>query len=322
MDTTATIPSGVNNFYDRAMLEKAKPALLHTLFAQVRDIPKNNSETIKFRRYGSLAAATTPLSEGITPAGSSLTYTDITASIEQYGDFLTLTDKLQMTTLDPILTETAEVLGDQAGLTIDTLMRDALVAGSSVQYASTAVSTITVAATMKLTTAEVAEAILTLKLANAKKITSMVDPDSGYDTTPVNSCFVGIIHPQGTSNLNTEAAATKRFVSVEHYANKANLLPSEVGYVDEVRFMESTNAKIKAGAGAAGIDVYVTLIFGMNAYGSTRISGEALTNIIKPLGSGGTNDPLNQRSTSGWKATFVGKVLNSAWIVRIEHAIA
>lgn len=319
METTLTIPSGVNNFYDRAMLERAKPALLHTLFGQIRDIPRNNSDVIKFRRYNALTAATTPLNEGVTPVGSALSVTSITAQVQQYGDFVTLSDKLLFTTQDPILTETAELLGEQVGLTLDTLMRDVLVAGSTNQFASTATTIATVAATMVLTTAEVADAIMTLKLAKAKKITSMVNPDNGYDTTPVNSCFVGIIHPKGTKNLADEAVATKRFVSVEHYANKANLLPNEVGYVDEVRFMETTEAKVYTGLGNAGIDVYVTLIIGANAYGVSRISGEALTNIVKAPGSG--DDPLNQRSTSGWKATFVGKVLNSAWIVAIHHAI-
>jgi len=97
-------------------------------------------------------------------------------------------------------------------------------------------------------------------------------------------------------------------------------MEGEIGTYNEIRFVETNNAKIKTGAGTAGIDVYCTLVFGANAYGTTRISGEALKNIVKPIGSAGSADPLDQRATSGWKATFVAKILNENFIQRIESA--
>jgi N4-gp56 family major capsid protein len=66
-------------------------------------------------------------------------------------------------------------------------------------------------------------------------------------------------------------------------------------------------------------DVYATLIFGANAYGVCPLAGNAMENIIKPLGSSGSADPLNQRATSGWKAITTTKILNDAWMIRIEH---
>ena len=72
-------------------------------------------------------AATTPLDEGITPAGSSLSVTDRA----QYGDFITITDKLDYQSQDPVLMEAAEILGDQMGDTLDQLTRDVLTAGSN-----------------------------------------------------------------------------------------------------------------------------------------------------------------------------------------------
>lgn len=97
-------------------------------------------------------------------------------------------------------------------------------------------------------------------------------------------------------------------------------MPGEIGKMREVRFIETTNAKIFANAGTGSINLYCTIILGANAYGITRISGEAVKNIIKPLGSAGTADPLNQRATSGWKATFVAKILNNAFMTRIVSA--
>ena len=96
----------------------------------------------------------------------------------------------------------------------------------------------------------------------------------------------------------------------------------EVGSLAGVRFIESTNAKVRSGEGSGSIDVYSTLIIGQNAYAQTRISGKALMNIVKPLGSAGSADPLNQRTTSGWKLSYVAKILNDAFLVDVQHAVS
>lgn len=300
------------------MLEKAKPHLVHTWFGQIRDIPQNASDTIKFRRYGLLSAATTALTEGQTPTGSSLAVTDLSATAAQYGDFITLTDELETETEDPILMEVNDIQGQQAGNTFDQLCRDVLVTGSSVQYASSATSRITVTSVMKLTAAEIREAVRTLKNQNAMKIANMINPSTGVDTIPVNSCFIGIIHPNTTYDLK----ADPEFVPVENYPSQSGVMPGEVGKIDEVRFIETTNAKVFAGLGSGGIDVYGTLILAANAYGVTRIAGKALQTITHPMGSAGSADPLSQRATHGWKGYFVTKILNDSWMVRIEHAVS
>jgi len=236
-------------------------------------------------------------------------------------DYVTLTDLLVFTTLDPILTETAEVLGIQYQQTIERICRDTLIATTTKQYASTAVSTITVTAAMKITKAEVQEAVRTLKLQIARKITSQIDFSTGFNTSPIATCYIGICSPNTTYDLKNIPG----FVRVEEYGQK-KAMEGEVGALDEVRFVETTEAYVSTlaagGGGAGGIDVHNTLILGADAYGITRISGEAVKNIIKPLGSAGAADPLNQRQTSGWKATFVAKILNSQWILAIEHAVS
>ena len=317
-DTTRTqIPIEVNNFYDRALLERAVPAFVHNRFAQVRDIPRNSgTNVIKFRRYGSLTATTTALSEGVTPSGSQLSVTDVTATVLQYGDYVTLTDVVLMETFDPILTETAEILGEQAGDSLDQLCRNVMVAGASAQYASTATTVATVGAAMKLDRAEVKEAVRTLKGNNARPITSMINPSTGYNTTPIDRAFIGIVHPSTTYDLDDATG----WIPVEKYPNKGDVMPNEVGSLAGVRFIETSNAYTTAGTLVT--TVYGTLVFGQNAYAQTRISGEALKNIVKPLGSAGTADPLDQRTTSGWKATYIAKVLNANFILVIYHAVS
>ena len=317
-DTTRTqIPAEVNYFYDRALLERAVPALVHNRFAQVRDLPANaGTDSIKFRKYGSLTATTTALSEGITPSGSQLSITNVTATIAQYGDYVTITDVVLMETYDPILTETAEILGEQAGDSLDQLCRNVLVAGASEQFASTAISIATIGAAMKLDRAEVKEAVRTLAGNNCKPVTSMINPSTGYNTTPIDRAYIGIIHPDTTFDLDDATG----WIPVEKYANKADVMPNEKGSLAGGRFIESSNAYTVAGTLVT--TVYGTLIFGQNAYAQTRISGQALQNIVKPLGSAGTADPLNQRTTSGWKATYVAKVLDANNIIVVYHAVS
>jgi len=314
-DTNTTIiPAGVDSYYNRVMLKAARPLLLHLKFAQVKDIPEHNSNNVRFRRYGLLAANTTALSEGVTPSGTQLSYTNVEATVAQYGDFVTLTDKLLYSTLDPVLSETADLLGQQAGNSLDQICRDVLVAGASSQYASSATSTNTVTSAMTLTRDEIREAVRTLQGNDTKKVTRIVNPSTGFNTSPINAAFIGIIDHQTLFDLKNEVG----WIPVEEYASQAGVMEGEVGALDDVRFLMTTNGYSTTGSLTT---VHKTLIFGQDFYGISRISGQAMKNIVKPLGSAGTGDPLDQRATSGWKATFVAKVLNANFGIAIEHGV-
>jgi len=316
--TRTEIPSENTSFYSRTMLDRAVPAFLHTMWADVEDIPGGSgTDTIKFRKYGALAAQTTPLTEGVTPVGKKLSVVDITAQVLYYGDYITTSDKVNLETIDPLLTRQADVLGEQVGDSVDQLMRDVMHAGTTVQYASTATARTEITSAMTFNGDECGEAVLTLKLANAKPIMSRIDPSTQYNTVPLRASFVGIMHPRTVKNAEKDA----QWTPAEKYSNKSDLMEYEAGSFPGVRFVETTNAKVFAAGGYGGVDVYSTIIFGRNAYAMTRISTMTLQNIVKPLGSGGTTDPLNQRATSGWKLSFVGKILQQPWIIRVEHGV-
>lgn len=313
----SVIPAEVNNVYNRSLLDKAVPNFIHTLFSQVRDIdPKSGTDTVKFRRYGVLAANVTPLTEGVTPAGKQLSVTDLTAAIAWYGDFITFTDEVEIETADPFLIETAEVLGIQAGDSVDQIARDVFAAGTTVQYASTATQRDAITSVMKINRSEVLEAEMTLANNNARPISSMIDASTGFNTQAISKGYIGLAKPATIRVLKDEPG----WVPVKDYADPSKALPYEKGTLDETRFLESTNCKVFTGLGSGGIDVYGTLIMAENATGISRIAGHTLTNIVKPVGSSGSLDPLNQRGSSGWKLSFVAKILNQTWMVRIEHA--
>lgn len=317
--TRGQIPAEIAAFYDRTLLERGIPSFLHTRFAQVKDIPRMAGvSTVKFRRYASLTAQTTPLAEGITPSGSALSVTDITVTVSQYGDYVTVSDVLTYESQDAVLMEAAELLGEQAADTIDQITRDVLVSGTNVYYGGDATTRLELAAGDNITLTLIKKATRLLKNGNAKKITRMVNPSTGYNTEPIPASFIGIVHGDTAYDLEGLSGWTP----VEKYSSQATVMEDEIGKVGQVRFLESSNAKIFQNAGASNEEIYVTLIMGANAYGTTRISGEALKNIVKPLGSAGSADPLDQRATSGWKATFAAKILNNDWIVRLEHTVS
>lgn len=316
------IPVENVSFYSRTLVERSTPYLVHTNWAQVRDIPGGaGTDVIKFRKYGNLTAQTTPLTEGVTPTGKQLSVTDVTVQVKYYGDYVTLTDKVQIETLDPILTETAMILGDQAGDSVDQIVRDVLAATTTIQYASSATATNEVTAAMVMNHTEVKEAVRTLKVNLARPITSRVDPSTGYNTMPIKASYVMIVHPNTSFDIESEVA-TGYFTPVEKYANKSDVMPNEIGAYPYVRVVETTNGKVLAASGADSNDVYVSLIFGANAYAISRISSLTMRNIVKPLGSGGTEDPLEQRATSGWKLTLAAKILQMPWILAVYHGVS
>lgn len=313
---TAQVPQAVTEFFNRRLLMKARPYLAHNLFADIADIPRNQGTLIRRRRYALLTAATTPIVEGVTPDLQQLSITNVDATVEEYGSGVLLTRKLQYTTLDPLLTEVNDILGQNGGNTLDQLGREELATITTIQYASTATSTATVSSAMKLTKDEAMEAVRTLKNNNALKLTTMVNHDDGFNSSPIDAAFVALVHPNSTFDLKNITG----FVRVEEYGSQRSAMQNEVGALDEIRFIETTNAKVRTGAGLGSIDVYSTIVLAKECFMNSRIAGEAMRNIIE--GPGGNNDPFHQRTTSVWFATFVAKILNDAFGVDIQHAVS
>ena len=298
--TSSGMTAEMKTFYSKYLIENAKPALVYDQFGQKHNIPKNGGKTIEFRKYSPLPKATTPLTEGVTPAGKALTVSTVTATVKQYGDFVPLTDKLLLTAIDNNLVQALDLLGAQAGATLDTVTREILMGGTSVQYAEGQVtSRATLTAEHKLTVKAVRLAARFLKKQNAPKI------DGGY---------VAIIHPDIAYDIQDDPD----WKEWNKYTTSDKMFQGEIGKIANVRFVETTEAKIFAKAGASNQDVYATLVLGANAYGTTNIEGGGLETIVKQLGSGGTEDPLNQRGTAGWKATKTAVRLVEQFMVRVE----
>lgn len=305
-NTTESVGEGNNlsaemkTFYSSYLIDLAKAKLVHDQFGQKHNIPKNGGKTIEFRKYSPLPKATTPLTEGVTPSGQPLNVSTVTATVKQYGDFVPLTDMLLLTAIDNNLVQALKLLGNQAGSTLDTVTREVINGGTCVQYAEGQVtSRAALTQDMKLTVKAIKLAARFLKKQNAPTIegsyVAIINQDISYDLTN-----------------DPEWVEWSKYTAPEHMFN------GEIGRVAGVRFVETSEAKIFAKAGANGIDVYSTLVIGDNAYGVTNVEGGGLQTIVKQLGSGGAGDPLNQRATAGWKAVKTAERLVEQYMMRIE----
>ncbi len=384
---SSALSAEMKTFYDKTLITLASANLVHEQFGQKRPIPANNGKTIQFRKFSRLPKALKAITEGVTPAGNKLSVTGVTCTVDQYGDYIEQTDMLELTAVDNTIVEATKELAGQAGLTLDTVVRNEIIGGTNVCYAPSVegdtVTEITSRADIsekcRLRVKDVFRAAAELKAMNAPRI---------------GSHYVAIIHPYVAYDLMQDAG--EQWVGIQKYANPETILRGEVGTLAGVRFVESTEAKIYGpaeiaegfsrlhlknavsasatkvtvaeslsaaalaepvavyvngventvtaiestngetvltlgtavnnleadalicgvGGGKDGSAVFCTLFLGENAYGVTDIEGGGLEHIVKQRGYG--NDPLNQRSSVGWKATKVAKRLIEEYLLRYE----
>ena len=288
----------MKTFYDMTLIDEASANLVHDQFGQKRPIPANGGKTIEFRKFSSLPKATTPITEGITPDGKSLTVTTITATVAQYGDYITQSDVLELTSLDNTILEATKLLGKQAGLTLDTIVRDKIHGeNKSIFWANDKTSRSGLTNDDQLSVKDVQAVVAFLR---------------GQNAPTIGGKYVAIIHPYVAYDLMRDP----EWIDAHKYANPTNLYEGEIGEVAGVRFVQTTEAKVYEGG------VFSTLVFGEGAYGVTEISGGGLQTIVKQKGSAGTADPLDQRSSVGWKAIKTAELLVPNYLCAIESKSA
>ena len=308
----------MKTYYDLRLLDYAQANLVHDQFGQKRPIPKNGGKTIEFRSFSPLAKATTPLTEGVTPSGNQLDVKTITATVSQYGDFIVQSDVLELTAVDNTILEATKLLGRQAGVTLDTVTRNVMVGGTNVMYAPK-INASTGAETAVTSRAGLDNTcVLTVNL-----VEQVVAELRAQNAPTIDGDYIGIIHPYTAYDLMRDPD----WRDPHKYADTTNLYEGEIGKIGGVRFVQSTEAKIwrdstcpaQSGATPAYYAVFASLFFGDGAYGTTEVEGGGLQTIVKQKGSAGTADPLDQRSSVGWKALKTAEILLPSYLIRVEH---
>lgn len=321
------------------LLTRAMPYMVIEKFGSNYPIPQNNTKTAKWRRYflqgatGSAGSgnpaqafytplALTPLVEGVTPAGNRLASQDYTVTLNQYGDYVTITDVVMDTHEDPILSEATAIMAEQASMTIETIRFNVLKAGTNVYWANggvrTAVNTpISLTLQRQITTGILRQ--------NGKMITSVVASSPNYRTEPVEGAFIALCHP----DLETDIRSMTGYINPKQYGTTTPY-ENEIGAVERVRYLTSTIfAPWPDAGGAKGLmrsttgtnaDVYPIFYIARDAYGIVPLKGkDSLTPmVVNPKPAAG--DPLAQRGTVGWKAWQSAVILQDAFFVRAEVA--
>ena len=309
--TDSKLSAENKTFYDRALVEEAGPNLIHGQFGQKRPIPKNGGKRIQFRRYASLPKALKPLTEGVTPEGRKLSATAVEAEVNQYGGWVALTDMLDLTAIDNNVLEATKAVGRQAGLTLDTITRNVLQSGTNVFYCpkvgANGVQT-------PVTDRSGLDKTCTLTVDVVKKVAAML---KAANAPKIDGDYVCILHPYVAYDIMSDP----RWEEMHKYTTPENMYQGEIGRIAGVRFVETSEAAVYKGTENScptGLAVFGCLFIAQGAYGVTEVTGGGLQTIIKQLGSAGTADPLDQRSTVGWKALQTAEILMEPYMVRVE----
>lgn len=309
------------------MLKRGQYDMVVERYGQAKPIPKKHTKSITFRRTNSLARATAPLAEGIPPAGRKLTITDVTATLEQYGDFVTITDVIIDTHEDNVLKEAVDVCGEQIAETKEVIRIAVLKAGTNVFYQNAVAGRSTVNGPPSRS--DFRRIYRSLKKYKAKPITKIVKASVKVSTEPVAAGFVVM----ASTDLDADVRQMDGFIPAEQYSNSDVAQLGEIGKVDQFRFVltplfESWNAAGVSGttylsggeavSSAASCDVYPMIVVSANAYGLVPLQGE---NAVKPAivnPKPQVGDELGQKGFVSWKMLDATVILNQNWLARLE----
>ena len=301
-DTTAfdgvnTLAGELKTFYDTELLENARVEMFYAQFAKKQALPANQGTTVEWRKWNTFAKAK-QLQEGVIPTGQKFGMSSKTGSINQYGTYAAITDKLELRAYDDVILGATEEMGASAAETQETLIRDALLVNTNVLYCDNitlatgaSTGTPTTPAGMEATTEVMS--LLTPDMV-AKAVTKMKK-----DRVPtIGGKYYAVIHPSVAYDLRK----SKEWIEAHKYAATSEIFNGEIGELHGCRFIENTFAPILGGTDyknkADGL-TYATYFFGNDAFGIIDPEGGALQMIIKSKEQAG--GPLNQFSTVGYK---------------------
>lgn len=314
--STSTLSGEVDaTYWQTALIQLAAPKMVHDMFAQKVDIPSGNGKKIEFRKIANLNddPDENTLTEGVPGDGQAMSIETITSTVVQYGNYIKFTDMLELTSKDDVNMKMAvpSCSTQMAGVS-DKITRNAMHGGSNSFCANGCAALSSLATTDTITVDDLFKAASRLKANNAPTI---------------DGSYIAIMHPYVAKDLMSKLDGNTAWVDVMKYADPDNIIEGEVGKIGQVRVIQTTNAKYyKANASGSGgltgakdgTPVFATIVFGADAYGTTKITGGGAELITH--GKGEIGGPLNQYSTVGWKQTKAAEILVDEYIVKIYSA--
>ena len=306
--TTGGLSGLMSTFYDKVFLERAQAELRHDFGATVKNLSLNQGKSIIFNRLTPLALVSSALTEAVNPTSAEMTTTQVTATIADYGAYTLVGSLFAMTSIDEDLKEHVSVHGQNAGESIDALIRIELSASGTRQLVATTAavsSTSAIHTSDVITGLEIRKAVRTLKLNKAPRF-----PGATYR---------GVIGPQVAMDL----MGNSEWLDAHRYTTSDAIERGVIGKLHGVEFVETNQPEVALSGGFSTsttdvANVYTTFIFGRGAYGIVNLGSVTAPKIyVKNPGVNSTDNPLNQFSTVGWKMPFAVKMLNANWCIKV-----
>ena len=307
-----------------------------------RALPKNNGQTVVYRRYLPFGAANTnwntrnrpavnavahELTEGVTPTADTLTPQDITVTIKQYGCLYELTDKVVDTYEDDVPAEMKKHCGERVGLLREMIRYGVIKSCTNVFYAGNVASRATVAS--KITLAVLRKVSRNLQANHAKRITGILAPSVNIATKPVEASYLVFVSTDAEADIRDLPG----FVHTSAYGSRKPVHAQELGSSENYRFITSPELAPYAGAGAAigstglmgttNVDVYPFIVVGEDAWGQLALRGaDSVDPTYIPPGQKDKSDPLGQRGYIGAKFYMQCALLNEGWMAIVEAGVS
>lgn len=326
--TDGTASDATQSIFNTLLLVRGTYALIHQLPVKKYNLQRRSGKTMIWRRYEVLSLATTPLSEGLNPAGKSKTKTDVAATIQPYGDYIEDSDMVIDTQPDPHTTENVELLGQQMGESFDQIYRNLFNSATNTVFAN---------GTSVLTTTQIVDkndlerAYRLLRVNKARPFSPMIMAGQNIGTGPVMPSYWGMCDER----LAFDLRHVDGFVLTAEYGSKGGVLAGEIGAdKNGIRFLASPNGYFTTGATgvtAAGtdvkntggfVDVYSLFIAGMEAVGGVNLAQSNGGIIRHGLGTSGVFDALNMRATVGWKKYDARAILNQNFLCQLYTCVS
>lgn len=320
--TTSTITSMHNYYALRKLLERNVPYTVHDLFGGKLPFKTREGMSLKARRYLRPVPVTTPAGEGVTPSSKSPTMDDVTLTLTQHIGWTEISDIVAATSQETVEAETVEWLSEDMHITRDYVIRDQLLAGTSVFYGNNVAGRSSIVTTIATTDLQTIERLM---LRNSVRYFSvMTKGDTKIGTVPIGASFIAVGH----TDLKKSIEALSGYIPVHQYAGQIEVYPSEVGAWGNFRFVLTPNGEIYEDAGGSvgttglisttgsNIDVYPMLIIGKDAYDVVELNELSAKLIKHPFGHG--DDPAEQRETMAWKMVLGVLIKNQQNMYRYE----
>ena len=295
-DGTNTLSGELKEFYDTELLENARIEMYYAQFAKTQKLPANHGTSVEWRKWNTFEKAD-KLQEGVIPTGQKFGMSTKMGSIDQYGTYAAISDRLELRAYDDIILGATEEMGASAAETQETLIRDALLVNMNVLYCDNITLATGAVGTTPTSPAEMEASATVISLLTPKMVAKAVTKMKKDRVPTINGKYYAVVHPSVAHDLRNDDA----WIEAHKYASVEEIKNGEIGELHGCRFIENTFAPVLGGEykNKASTVTYATYFFGKDAFGIIDPEGGALEMIVKDKEQVG--GPLNQFSTVGYK---------------------